>query len=176
MQGRQCACLKKLVGQADHAEFWRDTAGQKAAGDGLPQPAHHRVIFCCDDQPPRPGGFRRDRVQIKGLDRRAMQNGDIHLVLGKLHGRIERAHGHQPGRDDEDVAPVANKLRLAQLKPVVRFVLLEDRGNLAAQEPSIDGPLVGAHRRTMPRMSSASQGSMIVMLGRPRKMARSSVA
>ena len=76
-----------------------------------------------------------------------VQHADVDAVGGELLGRVQRAHGHEAGRDDEHVAALADHLRLAELELVVRLVAGQHRGHLAAQQPHVDRPVMSGDLR-----------------------------
>ena len=76
MQGRQRACIQKLIRQGDLPEWWVNTGTHAGPGDSLAQPANQGVVFGHHQYL----GLRRCRqyrVFIQRLDRWRMQHGNL---------------------------------------------------------------------------------------------------
>ena len=83
-------------------------------------------------------------VGIERLQRRHMQHADVDAAPRERVGRVERALGHQSGRDDADVLAVAKPRRLADGEAIGGRI--EHDRHLAAQEPHIDRAVMVGHR------------------------------
>ena len=114
------------------------------ARHGLGEPADHGVVLAGDDEPAGRGGAQ-DRVAVQRLDRRDVQHADVDVVGFQARRGLQRAHGHQPGGDDHDIAAAAEFGGLAELEPVV--VLVEHRGHVAAEQPQVGRAVVRGELR-----------------------------
>ena len=84
--------------------------------------------------------FFEDHLLVERLDRRRMQDCDIDADRFQRIRRFQRAHRHEPGRNDECVLAVAQKFGFAELETIV--VLVENQRNITAQQAHVDRAFV----------------------------------
>src|SRR5215213_345370 len=145
VQGRECAGVEELVGQANLPEPRRHARAQQQARDGFAEAADDGVVLGHNHHASRARRLSEDRRLIQRLDGGHMQHADIDAIsLERLDG-FKRPHGHEAGRDDQRILAVAQELRLAEFEGVV--VLVQDQGHVAAQEAHVHRAGMGGDRR-----------------------------
>ena len=120
-------------------------AKASGGGDGLGQTADDGVVLQGDDEPVGVEPARTDRVASSGLIVGHVQHGDVDVVGLEPRGGLQRAHRHQAGGDEDDVAAGAQLGGLAELEGVV--VLVEHGGHRAAQQPQVGRAVGGGELR-----------------------------
>jgi hypothetical protein len=144
VQRGQGARGEELVGQRDGHDAAALPGEGEGGRDGFGQAAADGVVLEGDDLPIG-AGRRQDGRGVERLDGGHVQDGRVDVVGGELLGGGQRAHGHQPGADEHDVAAGPQLSGLAEPEPVV--VLVEDGRHVAAQQPQVGRPGVGGQRR-----------------------------
>ena len=69
-----------------------------------------------------------------------MQDRHADIIGPQLFSRLQRAHGHQPGGDNQHIVAVLQQLRLTQFELIVIFI--QHQRHLTAQQTHIHRPLV----------------------------------
>ena len=99
--------------------------------DAIAKAADHGVVLGHDDKAVLAAHGFQNGCLVQRLDRRGMQNRDVHVISAQSLSHLERTHRHKAARNNQDIGTVSQQLCLAKFEPIPRN-LIQHQWHLSA--------------------------------------------